>query len=73
MLDFSGKKQDLGKDAGKDAKANKSTFVSRLGEEETRQKAEMLVKQAIEHLHPFEKAQVVVLKELAEYLLDRKS
>lgn len=72
LLDFEGVKQDLGKETGKDQKANKSTFVKALGPKETRQKAEMLIEQAKKHLDVFDKRKSVVLCELADYMLTRK-
>ena len=42
-----------GKRVGKDAAAGKGTFVSLLGPERTRQQAEALVEQAIDHLRPY--------------------
>lgn len=72
LLDYEGVKQDLGKEVGKDQKANKSTFVKAMGAKETRQKAEMLIDQAKKHLDVFEKHRSAVLYELADYMLTRK-
>jgi farnesyl diphosphate synthase len=72
LLDHEGVKQDLGKETGKDQKANKSTFVKAMGAKETRQKAEMLIEQAKKHLDVFEKHRSAVLYELADYMLTRK-
>ena len=51
LIDHSGNEVAAGKRVGKDADAGKATFVSLLGEERARAQADMLVDQAIEHLH----------------------
>ncbi len=73
LLDFEGVEQDTGKPSGQDATANKSTFIKVLGPQETRQKAELLVKQAISHLSIYDENRVQVLIALAEFILTRKS
>jgi len=72
LLDHEGVTQDLGKDAGKDHKANKSTFVRALGPQETRAKAKLLIEQAKAHLSVFEPRRVELLIDLADYILNRK-
>ena len=51
LLDHQGDEQAAGKRLGKDAAAGKATFVSLLGAERARIQAQMLVDQAITHLH----------------------
>ena len=63
---------DTGKDTGQDDAAGKSTFVSTLGAEEAKMRAEMLVHQAIRHLNVFEN-RAEPLKQLALYVLERRA
>lgn len=72
ILDVESTAAETGKDHGKDAKAGKSTFVSTMGIEAARAHAEMLVAQAIRHLHMFD-ARAEILKELALYVLKRRA
>lgn len=72
ILDVEGQVVHLGKDTGKDDKAGKSTFVSAMGKEEAKARAEMLVQQAVRHLHIFE-GRAEPLKELAFYVLRRRA
>ncbi len=72
ILDVEADPQDTGKDTGKDADAGKATFVSTMGKEAARGRAEMLVSQAIGHLRIFE-GRADMLKELAEYVLARRA
>lgn len=72
ILDVDADPQDTGKDGGKDAEAGKSTFVSTLGKDQARERAEMVVGQACNHLRIFEK-RADMLKELAEYVLARRA
>ena len=72
ILDVEADPQDTGKDGGKDEKAGKSTFVSTLGKDAARDRAEMLVNQAISHLKMFE-GRASMLKALAEYVLARRA
>ena len=61
-----------GKPANQDEKAGKSTFVSTMGKEQAKSRAEMLVAQACRHLNVFE-ARADMLKELAKYVLERRT
>lgn len=61
-----------GKPANQDEKAGKSTFVSTMGKEQAKQRAEMLIDQAIGHLHVFS-GRADLLKELAYYVLNRRA
>jgi len=72
ILDVEADPQDTGKDSGKDEQAGKSTFVSTLGKDAARERAEMLVNQAISHLRIFE-GRATMLKELAQYVLARRT
>ena len=72
ILDVEGKPEETGKDAGKDARAGKATFVSTMGKDQARQRAEMLVEQAKRHLHIFEH-RADTLRELADYVLTRRT
>lgn len=60
-----------GKPANQDEKAGKSTFVSTMGKDQAKSRAEMLVAQACRHLNVFE-ARGDMLKELANYVLERR-
>lgn len=72
ILDIEADPQDTGKDTGKDEAAGKATFVSTMGKEQARERAEMLVDQAISHLKIFEK-RADILKDLAQYVLKRRA
>lgn len=71
ILDVEGDPAETGKDGGKDEEAGKSTFVSTMGKEQARARAEMLVQQAIRHLHIFGK-RADTLRAVAEYTLLRR-
>ncbi len=73
ILDTEGQVIHLGKPTGKDDKAGKSTFVSTMGKEQAKARAEMLVQQAIRHLHIFDGGRADTLKELATYVLKRRA
>jgi len=70
LLDATGTEQDLGKPVQADGK--KSTFVSAMGVEQAKQRAQMLVDQAISHLRTFDEGRVDLLKDLARYVLERR-
>src|SRR5262249_25172882 len=72
ILDAEGNVHQLGKPAGQDDKANKSTFVSTLGKEQAKGRAQMLVQQAIAHLGIFG-GRAETLAELAQYVLKRRA
>ena len=72
VLDATADSATLGKTAGKDAAANKPTYVSILGLEPSRQLAETLRSQAHEALAPFgDKADR--LRQLADLIVQRKA
>ena len=70
LLDVESTEEEAGKPVGADGK--KSTFVTTLGTEQARARAEMLVEQAIAHLRVFDEGRVDLLKDLARYVLERR-
>lgn len=70
LLDIEGRAEEIGKPTGQDAK--KATFVSTMGVEQARTRAEMLVEQAVSHLRVFDGGRVDLLKDLAYYVLERR-
>jgi len=72
ILDVEADPKQTGKPANQDDKAGKSTFVSTMGKEQAKSRAEMLVHQAIRHLHIFD-GRGEMLKELAMYVLERRA
>jgi farnesyl diphosphate synthase len=71
LLDAEGDEKDVGKKTGKDAAAGKATFVSLLGLERARAQAQLLSRQAVQHLEIFsEKADP--LRKLAQFVVERK-
>jgi farnesyl diphosphate synthase len=72
VLDATADSATLGKTAGKDAAANKPTYVSILGLEPSRELAEKLRLQAHEALAPFGE-QALRLRELADLIVQRKA
>ncbi len=72
VLDVEADPELTGKPANQDDKAGKSTFVSTMGKEQAKARADMLVGQAIRHLKVFE-GRGETLKELALYVLERRA
>ena len=72
ILDVEADPQDTGKDTQKDEDAGKATFVSAMGKEQAKERAEMLVEQASRHLKIFE-GRADMLKKLAFYVLERRA
>lgn len=71
LLDASGNAEEMGKPVHHDGR--KSTFVTTLGTEQAKQRAEMLIQQAIMHLRVFDSQERVELfKDLAWYVLQRR-
>jgi farnesyl diphosphate synthase len=70
LLDLEGEEEKAGKRLGKDDRAGKETFVSLLGPERARRQAQMLVDQAIEHLHGFG-SEARLLEDIARFAVDR--
>ncbi len=72
LLDVEGDAALVGKATGKDADANKATFVSLLGVDKARQQADMLSAQAAAHLEMFgEKGDL--LRQLARFIVERRA
>ncbi len=70
ILDITATQEQLGKTAGKDLKAKKVTYPSLWGIEESRKKAEQLIKDACAELEPYgEKAQPMIA--LAHFITNR--
>jgi len=72
ILDVEADPQDLGKDTRKDEAAGKATFVSTMGKDAAKSRAEMLAAQAKRHLKIFE-GRAKMLEELADYVLERRA
>ena len=70
LLDAEGNEKAMGKPANQDGK--KATFVTAMGLDQARQRAEMLVEQAVSHLRVFDEGRVDLLKDLAYYVLKRR-
>lgn len=70
LLDAEGEAAKVGKRLRKDAGQGKANFVTVLGAERARKQAEMLVGQAIEHLHAFDH-RAETLREIARFVIDR--
>jgi len=71
VLDVTQTSEQLGKTAGKDTAAEKTTYPALFGIDESLKKADMLVADAFVQLEPFG-ARGSTLKELARYLVERK-
>ncbi len=71
VLDLTQTSEQLGKTAGKDAAAEKTTYPALFGIEESLRKADTLVDQACAQLEGYGKA-ASTLKALAHYLIERK-
>ncbi len=72
ILDVVGDEKELGKPIGSDSESDKSTYVSLLGLEKSREYADKLTKEAIEALEIFG-AEAEFLKQLATMLVERKN
>ena len=70
LLDAEGEEERTGKRVGKDEAAGKETFLSLLGTDRARQQAQLLVDQAIEHLHGFG-AEAELLRDIARFAVAR--
>jgi farnesyl diphosphate synthase len=70
LLDAEGDEAKTGKRVGKDGDAGKETFVSLLGTERARQQAQMLVDQAIAHLHAYGE-EADLLRDIARFAIVR--
>ena len=72
ILDVVGDEKELGKPIGSDSESDKSTYVSLLGLEKSREYADRLTKEAIEALGVFGD-EAEFLKQLATMLIERKN
>lgn len=72
VLDVEADPDVTGKPANQDEQAGKSTFVSTMGKEQAKMRAEMLAHQAVRHLRIFD-GRAEMLKELAMYVLERRA
>jgi farnesyl diphosphate synthase len=70
LLDHEGLEEKAGKRVGKDKAAGKEIFVSLLGPERARQQAELLTRQAIEHLQGFGE-DADLLRAVARFAVER--
>ncbi len=70
LLDIEGDPELAGKTLRKDNDAGKATFASLLGVDRARKQAEMLIDQAIGHLHPFG-AEADLLRAIARFAIER--
>ena len=70
LLDHHGDEAKAGKALRKDAAAGKATFVGLMGAERAREQAQMLVDQAIGHLHAHG-GEAEVLRAVARYIVER--
>jgi geranylgeranyl diphosphate synthase type II len=71
VLDLTQTSEQLGKTAGKDAAAEKTTYPALFGIEESLRQADALVDQACAELNEYGSA-ASILKDLARYLVERK-
>lgn len=70
LLDAEGEEARTGKRVGKDEAAGKETFLSLLGVDRARQQAQLLVEQAIAHLHAFGE-EADLLRDIARFAVAR--
>lgn len=70
ILDVEGDARAMGKRLGKDADANKATFVSLLGLEAARRRADVLVDEAVAALTPYG-VRAAVLQQAARFVISR--
>ena len=71
VLNMTGTREELGKDAGTDAKRGKKTYPTFYGVEGARDLGDQCVKQAIQRLESFDH-QADPLRALAEYVMSRR-
>lgn len=73
ILDVTASTEELGKTAGKDVKAEKSTYPALLGLEGAQREADRLTREALQTLEVFSESKRARLLELADHLLNRKN
>ena len=73
VLDVVGDEKTLGKPVGSDEEQGKTTYPSLIGVERSMDLARRHAAQALESLSPFEGAEAVFLRDLAQYIVDRVS
>ena len=71
LLDVGGEEKKLGKAVGKDQAKGKATYPALFGIAESRRKAEVMVREALHHLQPFD-GRANPLREIASFILERK-
>jgi farnesyl diphosphate synthase len=72
LLDAQGTEAETGKPVGRDSEVGKATFVSILGADRARAQANLLAKQAADHLDIFEE-RAAYLQALARFVVERKT
>lgn len=72
ILDITATQEELGKTAGKDLKAQKATYPSLLGLEESKKQAQQLIDEAIAQLAGYGEA-AEPLRAIAAYIITRKN
>jgi farnesyl diphosphate synthase len=72
LLDVEGNVEEMGKAVQKDADAGKATFVSLLGVDGAREKANALVDKAVGHLSLFDE-RADLLRQTARFVVDRRN
>jgi farnesyl diphosphate synthase len=72
LLDVEGNVEEMGKAVQKDADAGKATFVSLLGVDGARERANTLVDEAVGHLSAFDE-RADMLRQTARFVVDRRN
>jgi farnesyl diphosphate synthase len=72
LLDAEGTEAEVGKKVGKDAAAGKATFITHLGLDGARQRAQALALQAAKHLDLY-RSKAQVLSDVARFVVERRA